>query len=60
MAERDAELLTPRQVADMFGVDTKTVGRWAKAGKLHSVRTLGGHRRYRALEVHALLKGHTT
>ena len=44
----DAEvLLTPREVADLFGVDPKTVTRWAKAGKLTSIRTLGGHRRYR-------------
>lgn len=36
----DAEvLLTPREVADLFGVDPKTVTRWAKAGKLTSIRT---------------------
>ncbi len=53
----DAEvLLTPREVADLFGVDPKTVTRWAKAGKLTSIRTLGGHRRYRESEVKALLK----
>jgi len=39
-------LLTPAEVAAMFRVDPKTVTRWAKAGKLSSVRTLGGHRRY--------------
>ncbi len=39
----------------MFRVDPKTVTRWAKAGKLTSIRTLGGHRRYRASEVHELL-----
>ncbi len=44
-------LLTPREVADIFGVDPKTVTRWAKAGKLTSIRTLGGHRRYRKSEV---------
>ncbi len=48
-------LLTPAEVAALFRVDPKTVTRWAKAGKLHSIRTLGGHRRYRANEVHALL-----
>lgn len=48
-------LLTPSEVAAMFRVDPKTVTRWAKAGKLSSIRTLGGHRRYRASEVAALL-----
>ncbi|MEY2989494.1 MAG: hypothetical protein RLZZ163_410, partial [Actinomycetota bacterium] len=47
-------LLTPSEVAALFRVDPKTVTRWAKAGKLTSIRTLGGHRRYRASEVHAL------
>ncbi len=49
-------LLTPSEVASLFRVDPKTVTRWAKAGKLTSIRTLGGHRRYRASEVHALLE----
>jgi len=53
-------LLTPAEVAAMFRVDPKTVTRWAKAGKLASIRTLGGHRRYRASEVEALLNGMTT
>jgi excisionase family DNA binding protein len=50
-------LLTPAEVAAMFRVDPKTVTRWAKAGKLSSIRTLGGHRRYRETEVRALLTG---
>ena len=49
-------LLTPSEVATLFRVDPKTVTRWAKAGKLTSIKTLGGHRRYRELEVKALLK----
>ena len=53
----DAEvLLTPREVADLFGVDPKTVTRWAKAGKITAIRTLGGHRRYRQSEIQVLLK----
>src|SRR5262249_14501299 len=48
-------LLTPAEVAAMFRVDPKTVTRWAKDGKLTSVRTLGGHRRYPEAEVRALL-----
>ena len=48
-------LLTPAEVATMFRVDPKTVTRWAKAGRITSIRTLGGHRRYREAEVRALL-----
>lgn len=55
MAPEPDQLLTPSEVATLFRVDPKTVTRWAKAGKLSSIRTLGGHRRYRAAEVHALL-----
>ena len=51
-------LLTPSEVAHLFRVDPKTVTRWAKAGKLTSIRTLGGHRRYRESEVKALLETH--
>jgi excisionase family DNA binding protein len=50
-------LLTPAEVAALFRVDPKTVTRWAKAGKLTSLRTLGGHRRYIESEVRNLLGG---
>lgn len=50
-------LLTPSEVATMFRVDPKTVTRWAKAGKLSAIRTLGGHRRYSEAEVRSLLAG---
>lgn len=54
--EDAVELLTPAEVAKMFHVDPKTVTRWAQAGKLSYMRTLGGHRRYRRDEVVDLLK----
>jgi excisionase family DNA binding protein len=53
---RHDELLTPREVAALFRVDPKTVTRWAEGQKLSSIRTLGGHRRYLAEEVHQLLR----
>ena len=57
----DAEvLLTPKEVAQRFHVNPKTVTRWAKAGKLTAIRTLGGHRRYRQSEVLGLLKANQT
>jgi excisionase family DNA binding protein len=49
-------LYTPSEVASLFRVDPKTVTRWAKQGRLSPIRTLGGHRRYRASEVEQLLK----
>jgi excisionase family DNA binding protein len=49
------QLLTPSEVAARFRVDPKTVTRWANAGKLSSIRTLGGHRRFRRGEVEELL-----
>jgi len=58
LLNRDTEvevLLTPSEVASLFRVDPKTVTRWAKAGKLTPIRTLGGHRRYRKSEVQSLL-----
>ena len=54
MAEN--ELLTPAEVAVMFRVNPKTVTRWARAGKISAVRTLGGHRRFRASEIQRFLE----
>ena len=51
----ESELLTPAEVAALFRVDPKTVTRWAHAGKISAVRTLGGHRRFRASEIHRFL-----
>jgi excisionase family DNA binding protein len=52
--------LTANQVAALFRVDPKTVTRWASAGRIDSVRTPGGHRRFRETEVRALLTSLTT
>ena len=54
MAEN--ELLTPSEVAVMFRVNPKTVTRWARAGKISAIRTLGGHRRFRASEIRKFLE----
>ncbi|MGH3985645.1 MAG: BldC family transcriptional regulator [Pseudonocardiaceae bacterium] len=53
-------LLTPGEVAALFRVDPKTVTRWASAGRIGSIRTPGGHRRFRETEVRALLASLTT
>lgn len=53
-------LLTPGEVATLFRVDPKTVTRWATAGRIGSIRTPGGHRRFRESEVKAMLAELTT
>ena len=50
-------LLTPGEVAALFRVDPKTVTRWAASGRISSIRTPGGHRRFRETEVRDLLDG---
>jgi len=53
--EARERLLTPGEVATLFRVDPKTVTRWAAAGRIGSIRTPGGHRRFRESEIRALL-----
>lgn len=57
MTTTEHELLTPKEVAEMFRVDPKTVTRWAKAGKLTSIRTIGNHRRYSRAQVLQIMHG---
>lgn len=49
-------LLTPAEVAALFRVNPKTVTRWARSGKITAIRTLGGHRRFRATEIQRCLE----
>jgi len=51
------DLLLPGEVAAIFRVDPKTVTRWAQAGRIPSVLTPGGHRRFWREDVEALLRG---
>ena len=48
---KEDPLLTMGEVAQIFRVSPKTVSRWASTGKLHAVRTLGGHKRFRTSEI---------
>jgi excisionase family DNA binding protein len=54
-AQNSERLLTPGEVASLFRVDPKTVTRWASAGRIGSIRTPGGHRRFRESEVRTML-----
>jgi len=52
----DEQLLRPGQVAALFQVSRRTISDWARAGKLDAIITPGGHRRFRATQVRALLE----
>jgi excisionase family DNA binding protein len=49
------DLMKPAEVAVLFGVGTKTVARWARTGRVPTVRTLGGHFRFRREDIEALV-----
>jgi excisionase family DNA binding protein len=53
----DGRLLRTREVALLFQVSERAVTDWARRGRLPSVRTPGGHRRYPAKAVRDLLEG---
>lgn len=59
MADHE-RLLIPEEVATLFRVEPKTVTRWAASGRIRSIRTPGGHRRFRMSAVQALLADETT
>jgi excisionase family DNA binding protein len=51
----EGQLLRTSDVAALFQVSERTVSEWAKRGQIPSVRTPGGHRRYPAEGIRALL-----
>lgn len=48
-------LLRTSDVAVLFQVSERTVAEWARRGRIPSVRTPGGHRRYPAGRIRELL-----
>jgi excisionase family DNA binding protein len=48
--------LRAAEVAELLGVNTKTIGRWARECRLPHQKTLGGHRRFREADVRALVR----
>lgn len=53
----ERKLLTPGEVARLLRVDPKTVTRWASQGRISSIRTPGGHRRFNAIEIMNIVEG---
>lgn len=60
MPNGDAEIfqgwLDGQTVCKTLGVTPQTLRRWADAGKIRTIRTLGGHRRYSAEDLNAILR----
>lgn len=54
-AEISERLLRTCDVALLFQVSERTVSEWARKGRVPSVRTPGGHRRYPAEQIRQLL-----
>lgn len=57
--EQGDSLITPREAAEIFGVNSATVGVWARQGLLPFTTTLGGRRRYSRSVVYDLLRKKT-
>jgi len=54
MPDPEPGLMTPAEVAAVLHIDAHKIARWSDQGRLRSVRTPGGHRRYFAVDVLAL------
>lgn len=50
-------LFTTSQIAERFQVDTSTVRKWVARGLLKAVTLPGGHHRFRAEDIDAMLQG---
>ena len=53
------DLMMPSEVAALFRVDSKTVARWCKTGRIPTdaqMRTLGGHRRFKRAAIEELAR----
>lgn len=58
-SRKDNELMTPAEVAEILRVDGKTVTRWAERGLIRSIKTPGGHNRFFADDIQAIVNGET-
>jgi excisionase family DNA binding protein len=55
--QSEQDFLPIGEAARLLGVSVETVRRWDNAGKIPSVRTLGGQRRFRRADIAALMGG---
>lgn len=52
----EVEYLSIGEVAKAFGVTVATVRNWDRGGRIESIRTPGGQRRFRRSDVDALIE----
>jgi excisionase family DNA binding protein len=57
-ARVEGRFLRTREVALLFQVSERAVTDWARKGRIPSVRTPGGHRRYPAEPIREMLEPH--
>src|SRR5713226_5133589 len=53
----ESDLISLQQASELLGVHPSTLRAWANQGKLKTVRTAGGHRRFSVKEVRAFAAG---
>ncbi|GAP64288.1 hypothetical protein ARMA_2711 [Ardenticatena maritima] len=51
-----SEWLTLKEASDLLGVHPSTLRRWSDEGKINTIRTRGGHRRFHRRDIEALLQ----
>src|SRR5207237_2358919 len=56
MYEPTDQLLTTSEVASIFAVNARTVAGWARAGKIHPIRTPGGRLRFEASDIRRVIE----
>ena len=50
------EIISTNAAASILGVGSTTIKRWSDEGRISSLRTAGGHRRFRLQDIQALLQ----
>jgi excisionase family DNA binding protein len=54
------KFVTPKVASEVLGVSTETLKNWEKEGKIKSVKTEGGHRRYLMADISRLTRNQET
>ncbi|MFQ5613367.1 MAG: helix-turn-helix domain-containing protein [Anaerolineae bacterium] len=56
MPPKEVKWLSLQEASQMLGVHASTLRQWADSGKVYTVRTPGGHRRFAESDIRALLE----